>query len=225
MEKAGNNLANKIMRYGVWHGRGYSNGWNTSVRRFSDDEKRAPGIDAYDNFVAKAHDLNEIVAEELLRGRLAGAGFQDLDNIADNGHWDFVLESKGGRVLDFEHYYGQAATPEAKRQVADAFAMYESQFMRSNLQYAGCKPARRGAAWRGRGSCRGPAGRRPASFPEGSGILGGTFQKNLGARQPRYRDARPRKSEGQLCRARPRQRELAFYSGCGGLHIPARRAD
>jgi len=120
------NFWNRFMRYGVWHGRGYSNGWNVPRRRLTAHEKFEPGVDAHDNFVAKAHDLNEIIAEEQLRARLAAAGFADLDRPDSNGDWSVALKHSTDRVLDFDHYYNRAKSPEARQAVADAFMMYES---------------------------------------------------------------------------------------------------
>ena len=128
-------LINVVMRYGVWSGRDYSNGWNTDTRRWSDEEKQRPGIDAHDNFVAKAHDLNEINAEEHLRAALEKAGFGALGLVSPAGKWQEKLETQGDRVLDFEHYHSRAEGAN-KQKVADAFLLYEEHFMRSNLQFA-----------------------------------------------------------------------------------------
>ena len=70
-----------ILRYGNWSGPGWTagvkidefrdNGWE---RVITDDDREMLGIDRYDNFVAKAHDLNEYAALDKLRPILASLG-------------------------------------------------------------------------------------------------------------------------------------------------------
>lgn len=128
-------IVNNIMRYGIWSGRGWSNGWNSRMRYLTDAEKGKHGIDAHDNYFAKSHDLNEFHAEQKLREHLASAGFQELDALQDAKKWRQKLAVKSDRILDFNYYYSRASEAN-KQKVADAFVMYWDHFMRSNMQFA-----------------------------------------------------------------------------------------
>ena len=65
-----------FLAYGVWHGPGYSAGVFNSegLNTFSSAQRSLQGVDGYDNYVAKSHDLNEIIASEILRDELAAVG-------------------------------------------------------------------------------------------------------------------------------------------------------
>jgi hypothetical protein len=70
-----------LLRYGNWSGPGWTAGVSTSEfndnnveRIITDDDRNVPGIDRYDSFVAKAHDLNEYHALDQLRLGLQGLG-------------------------------------------------------------------------------------------------------------------------------------------------------
>lgn len=83
---------NAILKYGNWSGPGWSNGDGYAGRRLTDVEKFGVGVDAYDNYVAKAHDLNEITGEENLRANLSDLGFGELTRVNDVDDFAFHLE-------------------------------------------------------------------------------------------------------------------------------------
>ncbi|MEO0622244.1 MAG: hypothetical protein AAFU49_00065 [Pseudomonadota bacterium] len=125
---------NLILQYGNWSGPGWSNGTGYPGRRLTDAEKFGVGVDSYDSYVAKAHDLNEILGEENLRSNLANLGFSDLVTPTPTGDYEFGLV-RDGRFVDAQHYL-DTASPQNRAAVADALIMYEQQVMRSNLQFA-----------------------------------------------------------------------------------------
>lgn len=134
----------ELLRYGNWSGPGWSNGTNYGGRVLTDAELRTPGIDAYDNYVAKAHDLNEFFAAERLRETLASLGPKFRDLLQRHSNNDFVVPlvyaavpgfSSQPRFVDMLHYVPTAPAA-IKDQVAEAFFSYFNHVMRSNLQFA-----------------------------------------------------------------------------------------
>jgi len=147
-----------FLAYGVWHGPGYSAGtFNpTGQRIFSTSERFLQGVDGYDNYVAKSHDLNEIVAGEILRDELAAVGITGRDNLPLN---DTINNADGSvsysqpllnrslasvffqeieRVADFNQYinHPDVTTVAQQQAVISAFVNYYEHIMRSNFQYA-----------------------------------------------------------------------------------------
>jgi len=134
----------RLPNYGHWSGQGWSNGENYGGRVLSDGELRRPGIDPYDNYVAKAHDLNEIFAAQDLRYALADASpvFADLRVKTPNGDFaePLIFEASGGmfdpsRFVDPGYYLPMVRANE-RPAVAAAFYSYFDHVMRSNMQYA-----------------------------------------------------------------------------------------
>lgn len=85
----------QILAYGTWSGPEYSNGFSFPKRRFTDIDRVEFGIDPYDNYVAKSHDLNEINAAENLRASLASLDIPDfdlLDEEAPDGNYALELD-------------------------------------------------------------------------------------------------------------------------------------
>ena len=137
-------IMSELLRYGNWSGPGWSNGSNYGGRVLTDAELRTPGIDAYDNYVAKVHDLNEIFAAERLRTTLVALGprFHDLRKRHANN--DYVVPliyaavpgiSNQPRFVDMLQYVPTAPAI-IKDHVAEAFYSYFNHVMRSNLQFS-----------------------------------------------------------------------------------------
>lgn len=136
----------EVPRYGEWSGNNYSNGENYGGRVLSEGELRLPGKDLYDNFVAKAHDLNEIFAAEDLRASLVKASRNDAfaslmykNKLGDYTN-EMVYETVGRilpreRFVDMSYYMAQAASSE-KDAVEIAFYRYFDHVMRSNMQFS-----------------------------------------------------------------------------------------
>ena len=134
----------ELLRYGNWSGPGWSNGTNYGGRVLTDAELRTPGIDPYDNYVAKAHDLNEFFAAERLRETLARLSSKFRDLLKRHANNDFVVPlvyaavpglSSQPRFVDMLHYV-PAAPAAIKDRAAEAFYSYFNHVMRSNLQFA-----------------------------------------------------------------------------------------
>ncbi len=134
----------ELLRYGNWSGPNWSNGVNYGGRVLTDAELRTPGIDPYDNYVAKAHDLNEIFAAQRLREAMIAASpkHHDLSLRRANGDYAEPLIfipvpglSSAPRFADMHHYL--TITPQhGRKKVAEAFYSYFNHVMRSGLQFA-----------------------------------------------------------------------------------------
>lgn len=134
----------RLLRYGNWSGPGWSNGDNYGGRVLSDPELRTPGIDAYDNYVAKVHDLNEIFAAFDLRNALAAASPAHQDLLLRKPAGDFIVPlvfvpaselMSAPRVVGVDHYMNGVGTHERQR-IGEAFFSYFNHVMRSDLQFA-----------------------------------------------------------------------------------------
>ena len=143
-----------LLRYGEWSGPGWTAGMPADFftskgvdRKISNADRAVPGIDRYDNFVAKAHDLNEFAAQETLRGELADLGLTTTKTKTVGGRRAFadpLIFGKGGldlkRFVSYDHYLDQlggASAPKTKaRKLCRAFVMYFMHIAYSNAQFA-----------------------------------------------------------------------------------------
>jgi len=162
------NLANDLMEYGNWSGRGYSAGTNTAGqpnRYLTPEEETLRGVDAFDNCVAKPHDLNEYRSERLLRQHLgqiaemAAVINADLDparpypayatELIYGGEDELNYPGVGAAVASREgepRFVSYAAlkdladannlSADGRREFANALFHYFSHVERSNLQFA-----------------------------------------------------------------------------------------
>jgi len=137
-------MITELLRYGNWSGPGWSNGTNYGGRVLTETELRTPGIDPYDNYVAKAHDLNEIFAAERLRQSLASASPTFSNLLLRQANNDYVVPlvfapvpglSGAPRFADVGKYMLEVEQTN-KVKVAEAFYSYFNHVMRSNLQFA-----------------------------------------------------------------------------------------
>ena len=124
----------KLLSYGVWSGPGYTAGYYAlPIDKLTPELEAQLGIDAYDNYVAKPHDLNEFRAEGTLLGKLAGLGF--LDQNAD------VVRSDVGQIIDrrfvdVQHYIDQAGDEATRQSAVKASIDYVVHIISSNNQWA-----------------------------------------------------------------------------------------
>jgi len=134
----------ELLRYGNWSGPNWSNGVNYGGRVLTDAELRTPGIDPYDNYVAKAHDLNEIFAAQRLREAMIAASpkHHDLSLRRANGDYAEPLIfipvpglSSAPRFADMHHYL--TITPQhGRKKVAEAgshFFLTESNWAETQM--------------------------------------------------------------------------------------------
>lgn len=134
----------ELLMYGNWSGPGWSNGHNFGGRVLSTNELRRKGIDAYDNYVAKSHDLNEIFAAHQLRESLAEHSQPHKDLLKKNSKGHYIKPLTFAPALKITdtprfaalHPYLTSAKPEDVRSVAEDFYVYFEHLKRSNLQFA-----------------------------------------------------------------------------------------
>jgi hypothetical protein len=143
-----------LLKYGNWSGPGWTAGIPASVfagqglaRKIGHEDRAIDGIDRYDNFVAKAHDLNEYDAQDILRADLADLGLID-NGVRRAGKRDAYAEAlvhgAGGEDLkrfgSYDHYQRKLAdrngTAAAQKRLSDAFVRYYTHLAYSNLQFA-----------------------------------------------------------------------------------------
>ncbi len=147
-------LIGDLLRYGNWSGPGWTAAREAQdfaavgkARILSEDERRIRGVDPYDNYVAKAHDLNEYDAETRLRARLAELGLASAEQTLHEGApaWakPLVFGAAGGddhRFVSWRAYRAEMERqgPDLSDRVAlaEAFLRYYTHIMRSNLQFA-----------------------------------------------------------------------------------------
>lgn len=146
----------KFLQYGNWSGPGWTaSGRAAEYRRLkvgrilSEADFAIPGVCRYDNYVAKAHDLNEVVAETALRRtlealKLVSAELVDLPG-GEKAYADPMVygdEAGDGHRFVSLRTYREAQkkrgdpTPTDEIRLASAFILYLEQLQRSNLQYA-----------------------------------------------------------------------------------------
>jgi hypothetical protein len=143
----------KLLKYGNWSGPGYTAkeferkyGAAGYARILSDDERDIPGVDAYDNFVARTHDLNEVDAETALRYVLGDLGLIKTDMTIYLGKEVFTERFQYGqsgepRFVSYRFYktrlngvVGDDAP--ARAAFAQGFANYFTHVSKSNCQFA-----------------------------------------------------------------------------------------
>lgn len=142
-----------LLRYGNWSGPGYTAAraeddfGPNQARTLTDEETRIQGIDPYDNFVAKAHDLNEYAAEEQLRAVVASLGLITKE-VKTEGTKHFYTErfkfgkdvGEGHRFVSFKHYEeklnaGSPSDPD-RENLIQGFYNYYMHISHSNCQFA-----------------------------------------------------------------------------------------
>lgn len=142
-----------LLKYGNWSGPGYTAARReddfgpNEARTLTQQETRIQGIDAYDNFVAKAHDLNEYAAEEQLRTVVSSLGLITKQAKSD-GSKHFYTErfkfgkdlGEGHRFVSYAHYRDQqnGGNPDAsdRENLRQAFYNYYMHISHSNCQFA-----------------------------------------------------------------------------------------
>ncbi len=114
----------KLLQYGTWSGPSWTAGKSDLRYRelgvgriFEPHELRAPGVDLYDNFVAKAHDINEVRAEQDLRSALTN--FNIVSDKKDH------LAIPGESVYEERLHYGSEVGRESR--FVD-FSAYDNEF-------------------------------------------------------------------------------------------------
>ncbi|MEM7743914.1 MAG: hypothetical protein AAF409_09400 [Pseudomonadota bacterium] len=143
-----------LLQYGNWSGPGWTarkrdDSFDTAGvdRILSDDDRRIGGIDVYDNFVAKAHDMNEYAAQSVLREQLAELGVIDNTTTVVDGSPAFTTPlkmSEGGderkRFASFAFYRdelaGKTPSDEDRGKLGLAFSYYYRHVALSNQQFA-----------------------------------------------------------------------------------------
>lgn len=138
-------LVETILQYGAWSGPGYTAAGRARLweehglcRILTPAERRIPGVDPYDNWVAKAHDLNEVDAESALRRRLTALGLcSERTRTAPGGlcGYDRRFEYSPHHRFVSLSAYRAAAAPAAQQDLSTAFLLYYEHLMRSNLQW------------------------------------------------------------------------------------------
>lgn len=144
-----------LLRYGEWSGPGWTAGLPADFfedrglgRKLTDVDLAINGIDRYDNFVAKAHDINEFRAQRALREVLAPLGL--VDNTVETlpggreGYRERLRYGSGGqdlkRFVSFHHYAdqlrGQGPGNAELSALGHGFALYFQHLIYSNLQFA-----------------------------------------------------------------------------------------
>ena len=141
-----------LIRYGNWSGPGWTAGraeddfGPNEARALRDDERDLMGIDAYDNFVAKAHDLNEYAAEGLLRNEATNMGLI-TNQVQQQGTKTFYAErfkfgsdiGEGHRFVSFAFYrdalQDRGAGAEEMTRLRQAFYNYYMHIALSNCQF------------------------------------------------------------------------------------------
>lgn len=158
----------ELLRYGNWSGPGWTAGVSRKAfddagtgRIISQAERNVTGIDRYDNFVAKAHDLNEFAAQAQLRSRLAALGLVDARKTSVGGRpaWrERLVFGSGGedlrRFVSLDQYMAafQAQGPgdDEVQALGEAFIFYFCHLIHSNAQFAIDAQTNRVARWRNR---------------------------------------------------------------------------
>ena len=153
----------QAIHYGVWSGPNYSASRFSYeyeakgvARIFTAEDIARSGVDAYDNFVAKPHDLNEIIAERRLREALNALDpeLASIDTRQETiaGSQETVYSERliygnndtphadGTRFVSYEYYVARAKqlgiSSAGQTQVAKIFLNYYEHLIRSNAQFA-----------------------------------------------------------------------------------------
>lgn len=146
-------LSDKLVIYGNWSGPGWTAGRRAAPfiaanheRILSPADREMDGVDLFDNFVSKAHDLNEIDAEVELRARLGGLGLINNETMEfkDSCAYRYrLVYDANDRFACYTYYRGQlnnghlglTATMARRRELAKAFANYFWHIAKSNGQF------------------------------------------------------------------------------------------
>lgn len=146
----------KLIKYGEWSGPGWTAGLETQWfqdqapgydRVLTDADRAVEGIDAYDNYVAKAHDINEYAAIDALRQTLERLGLISNETTAlgsRRGYGDRLIYPSNGdepaRFASFNSYlkrlHDMGAGDQAIEDLRYAFAFYYLHAALSNRQFA-----------------------------------------------------------------------------------------
>lgn len=142
-----------LLRYGNWSGPGYTAAraeddfGPNEARTLTEDEHHIPGIDPYDNFVAKAHDLNEYAAEENLRAVVNALGLITRE-VKNQGDKHFYTErfkfgksvGEGHRFVSFKFYNdalnAKGPSDQDRENLIQGFYNYYMHISHSNCQFA-----------------------------------------------------------------------------------------
>jgi len=142
-----------LLLYGNWSGPGYTAARKeddfgpNEARTLTDEETRIQGIDPYDNFVAKAHDLNEYAAEEQLRTVVASLALITKE-VKSEGTKHFYTErfkfgkdlGEGHRFVSYAHYRdklnARSPSDQDKENLVQGFYNYYMHISHSNCQFA-----------------------------------------------------------------------------------------
>lgn len=146
-----------LLKYGNWSGPGWTAAMRDAgfradgvARSLQPRERNIAGVDAYDNFVAKAHDLNEFDAEVQLRNGLASLGLIG-NTVMQRPAGRFIYEDRivygddpgldeDHRFASFIHYSKeqQAKAPGADNELIlrQIFTNYFLHISRSNCLFA-----------------------------------------------------------------------------------------
>ncbi len=139
-----------LLKYGNWSGPGWTAGTKSQPfeaagvqRILSQAERGLTGLDSFDNYVAKAHDLNEYDAEIVLRDQLNGLGLisDGTQPWGDNGGQVFTERfTYGGRFVSYDHYKNQldagSFTDAQRLDFGKAFTNYYTHIAKSNAQFS-----------------------------------------------------------------------------------------
>lgn len=158
----------ELLRYGNWSGPGWTAGISRedfdaagTDRVMTATQRKVAGIDRYDNYVAKSHDLNEFVAQDHLRTTLAKLGLVSDAKTKVKGRpaWKEKLKFGAGgedlrRFVSLDQYMADLAAKSSSKakvdQLGQAFILYFNQVIYSNAQFALDVQVNKVARWRNR---------------------------------------------------------------------------
>lgn len=158
----------ELLKYGKWSGPGWTAGIRKSdydksgaARIITQTQQKVDGIDRYDNFVAKGHDLNEFAAEGQLRLTLTKLKLISDGKTRVNGRpaWKEQLQYGAGgsdlrRFVSMDKYMAalKARSPSKAevQRLGEALVLYFAHIIHSNTQFAVDVQLNRVARWRNR---------------------------------------------------------------------------
>ena len=158
----------KLLKYGNWSGPGWSGGIERrdydavgADRIMTGPQRKVPGIDRADNYVAKSHDLNEFDAQDILRKTLIKLGLASDTKTKVNGRpaWKEKLKTGAGgqdlrRFVSMDQYMADLAAKTSSKakvnQLGHAFILFFHHLIYSNAQLALDLQFNRVARWRNR---------------------------------------------------------------------------
>ena len=125
--------------FGMWSGPHYSAGIRSpgeggfDVRGWNPVYNTYKGVNAFDNYIAKPHDLNEIYAEINFIADIEESGLMPLKT--DSGLKLKFGGEETGRFVDIFYYIDSAQNPQMQSMVATAAYKYLQHIKVSNLQF------------------------------------------------------------------------------------------